>query len=130
MKTVLLMITVFVMTAVAEGAYVETMDPNGLTMNLKADFGLVDDQAESNQSERLQKAIDEVSAKGGGRLIVPKGVYRFGGINLKSNVHLLIEKDTVIKPYWPKGTKTIVFWIGYGKECRIHRECQYSRAGR
>ncbi|MDE2700953.1 MAG: hypothetical protein OXI23_18950, partial [Gemmatimonadota bacterium] len=82
MKTILLMITVFVMTAVVEAAYVETMDPNGLTMNLKTDFGLVDDGAESNQSERLQKAIDEVSAKGGGRLIVPKGVYRFGGINL------------------------------------------------
>ncbi len=115
MKTILLMITVFVMTAVAEGAYVERMDPNGLTMNLKTAFGLVDDGAESNQSERLQKAIDEVSVKGGGRLIVPKGVYRFGGINLKSNVHLLIEKDTVIKPYWPKGTKTIVFGLGAGR---------------
>ena len=113
MKTVLLMMTVFVMTAFAEGAYEETMDPNGLTMNLRTDFGLVDDGAESNQSERLQKAIDEVSAKGGGRLIVPKGVYRFAKVYLKSNVHLLIEKDTVIKPYWPEGTKTVVFILDF-----------------
>ena len=115
MKNVLLIMAMLVMTAVAEGAYEETMDSDGLTMNLKTDFGLVDDGAESNQSERLQKAIDEVSAKGGGRLIVPKGVYRFGGINLKSNVHLLVEKDTVIKPYWPKGTKTIIFGLGTGR---------------
>ncbi len=113
MKTVLLMMTVFVMTAVAEGAYEETMDPNGLTMNLRTDFGLVNDGAESNQSERLQKAIDEVSAKGGGRLIVPKGTYRFAKVYLKSNVHLLIEKDTVIKPYWPEGTKTVVFILDF-----------------
>jgi hypothetical protein len=24
-------------------------------------------------------------------------------------VHLLIEKDTVIKPYWPEGQKVVVF---------------------
>ncbi len=32
----------------------------------------------------------------------PFVAYRFAGVYLKSNVHLLIEKDAVIKPYWPE----------------------------
>lgn len=97
-------------------AYVETMNPHGPTRNLQVDFGLVDDQAKDNQSETLQNAIDEVSEKGGGKLILPKGTYRLSGIYLKSDVHLLIEKDTVIRPYWPTGTKTVVFTLGVSKD--------------
>ncbi len=93
----------------ASAAYTETMDPNGPTKNAGADYGLVDDNAKSNQSDVMQKAIDDVAASGGGRLVIPKGTYRFANVLLKSNVHLLIEKDTVIKPFWPEGTKTVVF---------------------
>ena len=67
--------------------------------NLESDYSLVDDGAKTNQSALLQKAINDVAAAGGGRLILPKGTYRFAKVYLKSNVHLLIEKDTVIKPY-------------------------------
>jgi hypothetical protein len=49
--------------------------------------------------------------KAAGRLIVPKGTYRLAGVRLRSNIHLLIEKDTVIKPYWPEGMKTVVFLL-------------------
>ena len=89
--------------------YTETMDPGGLTKNLVSDYGLVDDNATANQSSKLQKAINDIAAVGGGRLILPRGTYRLANVYLKSNVHLLIEKDTVIKPVWPEGTKTVVF---------------------
>lgn len=42
------------------------------------------------------KAIDELNAKGGGRLIVPQGVWFTGPIVLKSNVNLHLEKGAVI----------------------------------
>jgi hypothetical protein len=61
------------------------------------------------RARRFRKAVDDLAAQGGGRLIVPKGTYRLAGVRLRSNIHLLIEKDTVIKPYWPEGTKTVVF---------------------
>ena len=61
----------FAITANAE--YTETMDPGGPTKNVGTDYGLVDDNAKANQSEILQKAIDDVAAAGGGRLILPKG---------------------------------------------------------
>lgn len=105
-RTAVTGVLLVVQAAVARGEYTETMDPNRLTKNLRTDFSLVDDDAQSNQSDILQKAIDDVAAAGGGRLILPKGTYRFARILLKSNVHLLIEKDTVIKPYWPEGEKT------------------------
>jgi hypothetical protein len=101
--------TLMAWTTTVHAEYTETMDPNGLTRNLKTNYGLVDDGAKNNQSETFQKAIDDLAAKGGGRLIVPKGTYRLAGVKLRSNIHLLIEKDTVIKPYWPKGTKAVVF---------------------
>lgn len=111
MKHILILITTVALTSISKAEYKDTMDPNGLTRNLQTDFDLVDDDAKSNQSAILQKAIDEVSAMGGGCLVMPKGTYRFANVYLKSNVHLLIEKDTVIKPYWPKGTKTVVFLL-------------------
>ena len=118
MKHVLLMIAIVMLPPTVDAAYKETMDPAGLTRNLKTDYGLVDDNAKSNQSEKLQKAIDEVSEKGGGKLILPKGTYRFSGIYLRSNVHILIEEDTVIRPYWPAGTKTVVFTLGVSRDTK------------
>ena len=106
-----ILVIIFMLTGMVNlhAEYLETMDPDGLTKNLKSDYGLVNDNAKANQSEILQKAIDDLAAAGGGRLIVSKGTYRFAKVYLKSNIHLLIEKDTVIKPYWPQGERTVVF---------------------
>ena len=105
-KLTLCLITLAGWAVTAWAEYTETMNPKGLTKNLKSDYGLADDKAKANQSETFQKAINELAASGGGRLIVPKGTYRLAGVRLKSNIHLLIEKGTVIKPYWPKVTKS------------------------
>lgn len=87
----------------AQAEYTETMDPKGLTRNVK-DYGLVDDQGRTDQSSTMQKAVDEVAEQDGGRLILPKGTYSFTEVALKSNVHLLIEKGTVLKPVKSKST--------------------------
>ena len=102
---------VILWTTSVQAAYRETMNPNGLTKNLKSDYGLVDDNAKTNQSATLQEAINDIATAGGGRLILPKGTYCFAKVYLKSNVHLMIEQDTVIKPYWPQGEKTVVFFL-------------------
>ena len=44
----------------------------------------------------IQRAIDEVAAAGGGRVIVPAGVYPSGSLRLKSHVELHLEKDATI----------------------------------
>lgn len=111
LKLTLLTTALIAWTTTARAEYQETMDAAGLTRNLKSDYGLVDDNAGTNQSAKLQAAINDMAAAGGGRLVLPKGTYRFARVYLKSNVHLLIEEDTVIKPYWPKGEKTVVFML-------------------
>ena len=42
------------------------------------------------------KAIEALSDKGGGRLIVPAGIWRTGPIGLKSNTELHLEKNAII----------------------------------
>lgn len=53
---------------------------NGTTMNTKA----------------IQKAVDVASEKGGGRVIIPKGIYLSGTIILKSGVELHLKKGAVL----------------------------------
>ena len=63
-------------------------------VNLR-DFGAVGDGIVLN-TEAFAKAIDALSAKGGGRLVVPAGVWHTGPIVLKSNINLHLEVGAVI----------------------------------
>ena len=64
------------------------------TFNI-ADYGAKGDGT-SLCTAAFAKAINELSAKGGGKLIVPQGVWFTGPIELKSNVNLHLEKGAVI----------------------------------
>lgn len=44
----------------------------------------------------IQKLIDKAYAKGGGKVVVPAGVYNVGSIQLKSNIDLHLEKDALL----------------------------------
>lgn len=45
----------------------------------------------------IQTAIDQLAAKGGGTVVIPKGVFVSGAIFLKQSVNLHLEKDAVLK---------------------------------
>lgn len=62
---------------------------------LLTDFGAVGDGLTLN-TEAFRKAIDALSTKGGGKLIVPAGLWLTGPIALKSNVELHLERNAVI----------------------------------
>lgn len=63
-------------------------------VNLK-DFGAIGDGS-TLCTDAFKKAIDALDQKGGGKLIVPQGVWFTGPITLKSNINLHIEKGGVI----------------------------------
>lgn len=63
-------------------------------VNLK-DFGAAGD-GRTLCTDAFAKAVDALSAKGGGRLVVPRGVWHTGPIVLKSNINLHLEKGAVI----------------------------------
>ncbi|MBK1875781.1 glycosyl hydrolase family 28-related protein [Pelagicoccus mobilis] len=109
---IFLTIIVFVLKAVSLCAgYLDTSDSHFLRKDLQKDFGMVDDGGARDQTKKLQRAIDRISESGGGRLYLPKGTYSFANVFLKSNVHLRIAADTVIRPYWPEGGRTVVFHL-------------------
>lgn len=63
-------------------------------VNLK-DFGAVGDGITLN-TEAFAKAIDALVQKGGGKLVVPQGVWHTGPIVLKSHVNLHLNAGAVI----------------------------------
>ena len=60
-----------------------------------ADFGAKNDGKQLCTTQ-FKNAIDALSKKGGGHLIVPRGVWLTGPITLKSNIDLHLEKGAVI----------------------------------
>ena len=65
------------------------------TVNL-TDMGGVGDGLTDN-TEAFARAIDKLSASGGGHLIVPQGVYLTGMIVLKSDIDLHLERNAMIQ---------------------------------
>src|SRR5690606_6916666 len=47
-------------------------------------------------TEAIKKAIDEVNAKGGGKVVIPRGLWLTGPIVLKSNVNLHLEAGSLL----------------------------------
>jgi hypothetical protein len=44
----------------------------------------------------IQKVIDLASKNGGGKIVIPKGTFLTGGLELKSNVHLYLVKGSIL----------------------------------
>jgi len=48
-------------------------------------------------TQAFRDAIDDASQKGGGKIIVPEGVFLTGPIHLKSNINLYLSENSVIR---------------------------------
>ena len=59
------------------------------------DFGAA--VSDSLQTKAIQAAIDEVYLSGGGRVVVPCGVFLTGGIRLRSHVELYLESGAILR---------------------------------
>ena len=66
-----------------------------LTLNI-LDFGAIGD-GKTLCTEAFKSAIKALSKEGGGRLLVPAGVWFTGPIVLKSNINLHLEVGAVIQ---------------------------------
>ena len=64
------------------------------SVNIK-DFGGVGDGVTLN-TEAFRKAISALDKQGGGRVVVPAGIWLTGLISLKDNIELHIEKNAIV----------------------------------
>jgi polygalacturonase len=84
----------------ANGAYSGSPEKNVL------DYG-ADPEGFSLSTEAIQQCIDACAVNGGGRVIIPPGVYRSGPLYLKSNIHVEIlagarlMMDSIVDNYTP-----------------------------
>ncbi|MBQ7328728.1 MAG: right-handed parallel beta-helix repeat-containing protein [Oscillospiraceae bacterium] len=54
-------------------------------------------QCDSMQTEAIQAALDACFLAGGGRVIVPKGVFYTGGLRLRSNTTLYLQAGAILR---------------------------------
>ncbi|MDZ7332327.1 MAG: glycoside hydrolase family 28 protein [candidate division KSB1 bacterium] len=89
-------------------------------------YGAIGD-GESDCTEAFRRAIEACHAAGGGRVIVPKGIWATGAIHLKSNVHLYLEKSATIRfSTDPKKYLPAVFTRFEGIECMNYSPLVYA----
>lgn len=64
--------------------------------------------ADCLQTKAIQAAIDDCFLAGGGRVVVPCGIYRTGCIRLRSNVQLYLESGAILQ-----GSRELEDYFGY-----------------
>jgi polygalacturonase len=74
----------------------------------------------------IRKAIDDASRAGGGRVIVPAGVWLSAAIHLKSNVNIVVEKGATIKFHTDPKRYPMVLTRFEGLECMNYSPLVYA----
>jgi len=92
---------------------------------LITDFGAVGDGKTKN-TEAFKKAIEKCSAEGGGRVVVPNGVFLTGAIYLESNVNLHLSDGSTILFSQDSKDYPIVFTRWEGMECMNYSSLIYA----
>ena len=88
------------------------------------DFGAVAGGADCTAA--IAKAIAAANAAGGGRVVVPAGVWHTGAIHLKSNVNLHVAEGATLKFSTDTAKYPIVFTRWEGVECMNYSPLIYA----
>jgi polygalacturonase len=81
----------------------------------------------SDCTKAIEEAIEKCSESGGGRVVVPKGIFLTGAIHLKSNVNLYVSKDATIRfSTDPKKYLPVVYTRWEGVECMNYSPLIYA----
>lgn len=81
--------------------------------------------AEANQ-KAINKAIEDCSTNGGGKVIVPAGLYKTGAITLLSNVNLVVEEGATLEFVFQPELYPIVPTRWEGLDCWNLQPCVYA----
>ncbi len=97
------------------GAPLNLIPKDAKVVDLVKDYG-VNCSDENEDTQKLQAAIDELSAKGGGVIYIPRGTYYIYEVRMKSNVHIQIESGATLKPFYKGDVKRFTFFTFRGSK--------------
>lgn len=89
-------------------------------------YGAKSDAKAAKNQKAIQKAIDQCSKAGGGKVIVSAGTYLTGALTLKSGVNLVVEKNATLKFAFEPKLYPIVYTRWEGLDCYNYSPCIYS----
>ena len=90
-------------------------------------YGAKPTNSAAKNQKAIQKAIDQCSKKGGGRVIIPAGqTFKTGAIHLKSHVNLHVEEGAVLLFAFEPELYPIVETSWEGLECFNLSPCVYA----
>src|SRR5207253_2372452 len=88
-------------------------------------YGAVAGRGDS--TEAIRKAIEACNSAGGGRVVVPAGVFNTGAIHLKSNVNLFLSEGATLKfSTDPAKYTPLVYTRFEGTECMNYSPLIYA----
>lgn len=83
--------------------------------------------SESDNTAAIRKAIEVCHAAGGGRVVIPPGVFQTGAIHLKSNVNLHLSEGATLKfSTDPAAYLPVVYTRFEGTECMNYSPLIYA----
>jgi|SRR5579864_4984770 len=83
-------------------------------------------QPNANSSRAIAQAIDACSSAGGGRVVIPRGVFLTGPIHLKTNVNLHLSEGATLKFSTDRKDFPTVFTRFEGVECMNYSPLIYA----
>ena len=89
-------------------------------------YGARPDASPRVNRDAINRAIADVSKKGGGRVVVPAGHYYTGAISLQSGVNLVVSKGAVIEFVFDPELYPIVKTRWEGIDCYNLQPCIYA----
>ena len=90
------------------------------------DYGASPKASASKNQAAINKAIKTCSQKGGGRVIVPEGLYKTGAITLMSHVNLVVEENAILEFVFQPELYPIVPTRWEGLDCYNLQPCVYA----
>lgn len=90
------------------------------------DFGAKPEAAPEINQQAINKTIEECSKNGGGRVIVPSGLYKTGAITLLSHVNLVVEDGATLEFVFQPELYPIVPTRWEGLDCWNLQPCVYA----
>ncbi len=89
-------------------------------------YGASSQASPRRNQKAINKAIETCSKTGGGKVVIPEGVWNTGPITLKSNVNLVVQEGATLLFAFNKSLYPIVKTRWEGMDCMNYQPCIYA----